>query len=124
MWKEAHVRPILKRGKKDPDELTSYHPISNLRVLSKALKKLVAFQLRSYLEQNHLFPALQSAYRPFHSTETAILKVTSDILCSINKGNASLLCFLDLSSAFDSIHHENLLNRLEICYGLKGAVIS
>ena len=123
VWKEAHVRPILKRGKKDSDDLTSYRPISNLRVLSKALEKLVAFQLRSYLERNHLFPVLQSAYRPFHSTETAILKVTSDILCSIDKGNVSLLCSLDLSSAFDCIDHEILLNRLEISFGLEGAVI-
>jgi len=33
---------------------------------------------------NRLLPDLQSAYRAFHSTETAVLKVLSDILLALD----------------------------------------
>jgi len=58
----------------------TYRPISNPSVLSKLLERLVSKQLVAYLLENDLFPDLQSAYRSNHSTETAVLKVLSDIL--------------------------------------------
>ena len=55
------------------------------------------------------------------STETAVLKVMSDILWAIDNGNLSLLALLDLSSAFDTVDHEILLRRLD---GLQGTALS
>ena len=49
------------------------------------------------------FLICQSAYRPGHSTETALLKVVNDLFLSLNKGNISVLALLDFSSAFDTI---------------------
>ena len=43
----------------------------------------------------------QSAYRRSHSTETALLKVTSDALIAADQGKLTLLGMLDLSAAFD-----------------------
>jgi len=77
----------------------------NLSVLSKLLERLVAQQLIDYLRGAGLLPDLQSAYRAFHSTETAVLKVMSDILWTIDNSNLSLLALLDLSSAFDTVDH-------------------
>ncbi|PVD35288.1 hypothetical protein C0Q70_06570 [Pomacea canaliculata] len=55
-----------------------------------------------------------SAYRPGFSTETTLLRVTNDILCSVNSGNLVLLVLLDLSSAFDTINHRLLLHVVGI----------
>ena len=52
-----------------------------------------------------LLPRLQSAYRPHRSTETATLKVLSDILLAIDAGDLSALVLLDLSAAFDTVDH-------------------
>ena len=81
----------------------SYRPISNLSVLSKLLERLVARQLLEYLTTEKLLPDKQSAYRVFHSTETAVVKVMADILRLLDNGDIALLTLLDLSAAFDSM---------------------
>lgn len=75
-----------------------YRPISNLPVLSKLLERLVARQLIDYLTSHKLMPDLQSSYRVHHSTETAVLKVLSDILLAVDNGDLALLTLLDLSA--------------------------
>ena len=66
-----------------------------------------------------LLPDSQSAYRAYHSTETAILKVLSDILRAVNSSDLAILALLDLSAAVD---HAILLRRLDVSYGLRGSV--
>ena len=63
-------------------------------------------------------PALQSAYRKQHSTESALLKIHNDILLNMAKGSVTALTLLDLSAAFDTIDHTILLNRLNGYYGI------
>lgn len=123
-FKSAYITPLLKKSDLDPADVKSYRPISNLSVLSKLLERLVARQLLEYLTASRLLPDLQSAYRAFHSTETAVLKVMSDILQAIDSGNLAVLTLLDLSAAFDTVDHTTLLRRLEASYGLRGTVIS
>jgi len=94
-----------------------------LSVISKLLERLVSKQLLKYLKDNDLLPDLQSAYRGHHSTETAVLKVLSDILSALDTGNIAMLTLLSLSAAFDSVDHNTLLQRLRKSYGLGGKVI-
>ena len=90
----------------------SYRPISNLSVISKLLERLVCHRLFAYLLSADLLPTYQSAYRPNHSTETATLRVLSDILQFVDESDVAVLVFLDLSSAFDTVDHGILLRRL------------
>ena len=121
-WKRAYITSVPKKRKIDASSVRAYRPISNLPVLSKVLERLVssACQLRFHLGTNNLMPSTQSAYRPHHSTETAILKLSSDILNSLDRGNIGLMCFLDLSAAFDTVDHSVLSNRLRASFGLHG----
>ena len=72
------------------------HRRHRLSVASKLLERLVAQQLLAYLNKSGLLPRLQSAYRAGHSTETAVLKVLSDILLAIDAGDLSALVLLCL----------------------------
>ena len=68
----------------DSADVKNYRPISNLKVISKLLERLVASQLMEYLSDNKLLPDHQSAYRAFCSTETVIARVLSDIMTSVS----------------------------------------
>ena len=123
-FKSAIVKPLLKKPTLDPNNLKHYRPVSNLPFLSKILEKVVLSQLFSYLNEHNLISFSQSAYRPFHSTETALLKVTSDILDSLDSSDISILTLLDLSAAFDTIDHQILLSRLNSLYGISGSALN
>jgi hypothetical protein len=59
-----------------------------------------------------------------HSTETALLKVHSDIAGYMDTNKAVLLVLLDLSAAFDTIHHDHLLATLHSSFGIDGIVLT
>ena len=65
-----------------------------------------------------LMPQLQSAYRRNHSTETALLKMLSDVYTAIDSQQVTLLALLDLSAAFDCVDHDILLRQLRYKFGI------
>ena len=120
-WKGALVKPMIKKPKLEL--IKNFRPVSNLQFLSKLTEKAVAQQAVSHVITHGLLPVLQSAYRPLHSTETALLRVRNDILLNMNKQQVTLLVFLDLSAAFDTIDHSVLLRRLETKFGFTGTAL-
>ena len=87
-------------------------------MLSKTLERLVAHQLVEHINLWRLLPDLQSAYRTHRSTETAVLRVLSDILDSLDRGDFAAPTLLDLSAVFDTVDHTILLRRLQTTCGL------
>ena len=103
--------------------MNNYRPVSNLCFIAKILEKLVLSQVSSCLNSHNLYNTCQSAYRPGHSTETALLKVVDDLFLSLNKGNISVQALLDFSSAFDTIDHTILVHRLHTDFGFTDTVL-
>ena len=119
-WKCALVLPLLKKPGLDL-LYKNYRPVSNLQYVSKLTEKMVFDQIHTHMMTHSLYPEFQSAYRKNHSTETALVRVTNDILMKMNTQEVTLLVMLDLGAAFDTINHKILLTRLNKELGICGS---
>ena len=122
--KSATVVPLLKKATADKEELRNYRLVSNLSYISKLIEKVAVEQLKEHMTGNNLHESCQSAYRACPSTETALLKITNDLLSSMDKHHCVLLVMLDLSAAFDTVSHSILLTRMKEMYGMTGDAYS
>ena len=89
-------------------------------LISKVLERVVNEHLMLHLRINDLLPEHQSAYRSCHSTESALLKVTSNASLAADQGKLTLLGMLDMSAAFDCFDHIILVRRLNVSFGVDG----
>ena len=117
-FKNAMVKPLLKKASLDKDELMNYRPVSNLHFISNVIEKLVAKRLEEHMSEYSMYDPMQSAYKLVHSTETALVKIDYDILSRLYAGMCTVLVSLDLSAVFDTFNHNELLNRLQCLYGI------
>ena len=91
-WKQALITPIPKC--EIPLQESDFRPISLLPTFSKILEKAANIQIVAYLLKHSLLDPYQSAYKRNHSTNTALLKISDDILDAIDDSDITLLVFL------------------------------
>ncbi|XP_072044964.1 uncharacterized protein [Amphiura filiformis] len=93
--KEALVTPLLKKPSLGVDDFKNFRPVSNLPLLGKVIERAAINQLQSYIKDNDLHTKNQSAYRQFHSVETALLRVTNDLLGAVDDHGEAVLDIID-----------------------------
>ena len=118
-WKTALVDSLLKNPGLDVT-FQNFRPVSNSSFVSKVTERAVVKQLFKHCNDHAPLPMNQSAYCRFHLTETALLRVHSDILMSMDKQEVTLLILVDLSVAFDTIDHKIMWEILETDFGVVG----
>ena len=91
-FKLALLNPLLEKPTLDVEALSNFRPISNLTFISKLIEKVVASQLINHIYSNGLDEIRQSAYKQFHSTETALVKVFNDIVLDVDR-NRTVISF-------------------------------
>ncbi len=91
--------------------------------MSKIVEQVVSAQLCSFLQKKYIYEEFLSGFRPRHSTETALVQITNDLLLASDQGCISLLVLLDLSAAFDTIDHDILIDRLQNYTGIQGEAL-
>ena len=110
--KIARVSPIFKKDEKFL--FNNYRPISVLPCFSKLLEKIMYNRLYKYLSDNNYLYEKQFGFQATHSTEYAVIQLTSQILQAFNEKDHTIGIFIDLSKAFDTVDHELLLQKLEL----------
>ena len=78
-WKTSIVKPLLKKEGLDR-VLKNYRPVNNLSYMSKIIEKAMLLRFNDHCRRNNLMPDYVSAYRLGYSTETALLRLSDEIL--------------------------------------------
>ena len=122
-WKISIIHPLLK--KIGADLLAkNYCAVSNLKFVSKAIKKCVLKQFINHCNGYSLIPDYQFAYHSIYSCETAVVKLVDDILNNMESKKGTALMAIDLSAAFDTVDHNILLDVLHNKFGIRGIALN
>ena len=119
--KNATVSPIYKNG--DKSDCSNCRPNSVLSTIAKILEKIVYNQLISYRNENYILTNNQFGFRKSHSTTTSLLKSTNKWFLNSDNGLINGVLFLDLRTAFDTVDHKILIDKLKL-YGITGSTLN
>ena len=113
------MTPVYKN--EDESLLSNYRPISVLPCFSKVLEKLMYKSVIKFIEKHKIFYHQQFGFRKNHSTEMAIINLTTKLVESIER-NEFTAGILDQSKAFDTVDHSIVISKLEH-YGIRGIAL-
>lgn len=82
--------------------------------MSKICEQAALNQVIAYMNSKKHLTECQSGNKARHSSETLNVMMTGKILEAMKKKMLTLMVFLDLSKAFDSIGHAKLLVKLSL----------
>ena len=75
-------------------------------------ERVIAIQAEKYFEENKILQEFQFGFRRFKSTISEMLTLFDSLLEAKEEGKEIALLLFDLSSAFDTIDHGILCERL------------
>ena len=119
--KIAEVVPLYK-GKNSYEEC-NYRPISFLSTMSKILEKVMYTRVYGFLNNTGQIYNSQYGFGAKHSCDHGVSEVISEILKNSEKNKYTVGLFLDLSKAFDTLDHQNVLKTMDL-YGVCGVELS
>jgi hypothetical protein len=119
-WKEANVTPIFKKGSKsDPN---NYRPVSLTSVACKTMERMIRDVMMRHLIENDLIHKGQHGFVPGKSCTTNLLESIDFITNALHNGFLVILILLDFAKAFDTVPHEELLEKVR-AYGFDEKIV-
>ena len=109
--KIAVVTPLYK-NKGDATDPNNYRGISVISPIAKIFENILSMQIKIHLKLNNILYSGQHGFRTFHSCETALHELITDLNKSKDKKLISLLLFIDFKKAFDLVDSKILLRKL------------
>ena len=106
--------PVFKKGDKQAKE--NYRPITVLPLLGKVFEHLLCTQITTYYDR--ILYSRMTAYRKQHSCESTLIGLVQDWRKALDSKEKVYLLAMDMSKAFDSLHHSLTLAKLN-AYGFR-----
>ena len=121
IFKISRILPISKPSK-PVNLIDSYRPINNLPCLEKIIEKHINNNLNIFLTNNNIIHKNHHGGRKGYSTTTALTQINNILLKNYENNKITATLITDLSSAFDLVDNQILLNKLEH-YGIRGKTL-
>ena len=102
--------PVFKKGDKQAKE--NYRPITVLPLFGKVFEHLLCTQITTYYDR--ILYSRMTAYRKQHRCESTLIGLVEDWRKALDSKKVYLLA-MDMSKAFDSLHHSLTLAKLNAC---------
>ena len=119
-FKKSIIIPIHKSG--STKNIENFRPISLINNFAKVFEKCLKDRLIKFYNTFDILAKNQFGFKEGCSTTDAMYCLTSEIINNLNENKKCLAIFLDLSKAFDTVHHEQLIDVL-MRYGIRGVVL-
>jgi hypothetical protein len=121
--KSSVIDPTIKKSGLDIDVNNNYRPVNNLRFFSKLVERVAKIRKDEHMTHNSLHTPEEFGYKQNHNTETMMLGLTDEVLRGFDENQATIVIFLDLSAAFDTIDPEKLLQIMRDELGITGVAL-
>ena len=82
--KKAVVTPLIKKASLPVEDLKNCQ-VSGFSFISKLVECVVAKQLADHIHEHDMDNSYQSAYKPGHSTERALISIENDMHLSLSR---------------------------------------
>lgn len=102
-WKQHRVVPILK-PEKNPDQWTSYRPITLLSCVGKTLEMILKNRIEWFVENKKLLSSTQFGFRKGKGVHDCLNIFKTDIQLSLSKNEYLFAIFVDIKGAYDNIN--------------------
>eukprot|EP00666_Eupelagonemidae_sp_cell4sb_P012606 gene12606-biopygen9014 len=122
-WKTSQICAIWK-NKGSRREVKTYRPVALLPAVSRIVEKIISYDIMRQVQAAQALPDGQHGFRAKHGTHTAILQLIQSITKILEQGRDCVVAAMDLSAAFDTVHHGLLLEKLRDRVGLRAPALS
>ena len=115
--KVGKVTPIFKKG--NTEDVGNFRPVSTLPIFGKIFEKIIYKRIYEFAVSQKILNQNQFGFRKSHGTSYAVNYSVKIVQDALKQRKHMLGIFIDLSKAFDTIDHGNLLVKLDR-YGIRG----
>ena len=110
-WTIGIIKPIYK-NKGDNNDVKNYRPITILSCLGKLFTSILNERLTSFMDETMRLSENQAGFRKEYSTLDHIFSLNAIIEILKHRKKKLFCCFVDFSSAFDSIWRVGLWQKV------------
>ena len=121
-WTVGIIKPVYK-NKGNSNDVNNFRPITILSCLGKLFTSILNNRLSNYLEESMLLLENQAGFRKDYSTLDHIFSLNAVIEILKYHKKKLFCCFVDFSSAFDSVWRVGLWQKL-LNMQIKGKVLT
>lgn len=120
-WETAVVTPVPKKG--DLTDLNNFRGIALMSNTMKIINGILAKRLMTRIMEYRLIDPAQVGFVNREEAVAQAKTLTEIIDRRRLKGERTILCFIDLAKAYDSVPHEGLLAKTER-FGISGRALN